>query len=661
MAAEAVAWNGALVRCGLTPASIQFLGTEGGIDSTLSLHAISLADVREMMNSIRRAAEKATVPAGAVRPSFNFLVGLRIKAFRLWIEYRVERGQTYGSALYDHVAMARFTSRLTEVQNLEASAASSSIPDPPKLASFETWETWEELFTTYLSHVRSSTLKIPFTYLIRPPRDTASQAAWEAMTAAQRTDVLDTAAVNPVDEDLISTARHSGPNFTIDNRVLFDLLKTLTIEGTCWSFLEQFNHARNGRAAFLLLKQQAEGNWAVTSKRTGAYNSISNAHFTGKGRFTFAQYTAVHNTAHNKLDATAEPVPETKKVTDFLNGINCDLLKTAKQIVISDMKYKTDFHACQQYLQSVWSELSGAEKKGIRSISQVEVNPKKGRFPHRNPRGDRNPRFQKKGKVKKDRHYSNEEWTKMKAEGKTQAIEELRKQKTAERLAREARSTAAVDTAHLDKNVIVAVVKELKAHGISIGSVQSSNDEDTAVSALTAPNGTPLKEVQDPVTDHKDAPTNVPTPQAPPKQPPIAAIPKKQQTKADFDVARLASAGGQFGRNKTKVSFPPADVAKAAATTTKIGAVHSTPVEFRSNALPGQVFPTYEAASAALAAHKATKKKKRVSPRKAMVLPTQQNKRPVIEAAVPPNASTAPEGNPSVEEGTTTKRPKRGV
>jgi hypothetical protein len=638
MAAEAVAWNGALVRCGLTPASIQFLGTEGGIDSTLSLHAISLADVREMMISIRRAAEKATVPAGAVRPSFNFLVGLRIKAFRLWIEYRVERGQTYGSALYDHVAMARFTSRLTEVQNLEASAASSSIPDPPKLASFETWETWEELFTTYLSHVRSSTLKIPFTYLIRPPRDTASQLSWDAMTAAQRTDVLDTAAVAPVDEDLISTARHSGPNFTIDNRVLFDLLKTLTIEGTCWSFLEQFNHARNGRAAFLLLKQQAEGNWAVTSKRTGAYNSISNAHFTGKGRFTFAQYTAVHNTAHNKLDATAEPVPETKKVTDFLNGINCDLLKTAKQIVISDMKYKTDFHACQQYLQSVWSELSGAEKKGIRSISQVEVNPKKGRFPHRNPRGDRNPRFQKKGKVKKDRHYSNEEWTKMKAEGKTQAIEELRKQKTAERLAREARTTAAVDTAHLDKDVIIAVVKELKAHGISIGSVQSSNDEDTAVSA----------------------PRNAPTPQAPPKQPPIAAIPKKQQTKADFDGARLASAGGQFGRNKTKVSFPPADVAKAAATPTKIGAVHSTPVDFRSKALPGQVFSTYEAASAALAAHKATKKKKRASPRKAMVLPM-QNKRPVNEAALPPDASTAPEGNPSVEEGTTTKRPKRGV
>jgi hypothetical protein len=745
--AEAVAWAAALQRCGLNAPSIQFLRTDGGVDSIVTLRAVGLADIKDMMNSIRRSAERAPVLAGAPRPSFSFVVGLKIKAFRMWIEYRDEKNQTPTAGAYDNAAIARWTARLTEIQNLESSAAAQSIPEPPKLASFTGWETWLELFTTYLSHVRSPTLKIPFTYLTRPAHE-----GWDDMTPAQRTAILDAAATESVDDDLIQTARHTGTNFTVDNRVLFDLLKTLTIEGTCWTFIERFNASRNGRSAFLILQKQAEGDWAVTSKRTDAYASITNAHFSGKGRFTLAQYTAVHNSAHNKLEATQEPVPETKKVTDYLNGINCDLLKTSKQIVLSDIRYKTSFQDCQQYMQSVWSDLSGTDKKGNRNISQVDIDPRqhKKRFPNRGPR---NPRPNQK-KQKQGRHYTSAEWAKLKAEGKTKAIEEGRKKKTSERLAREA--SAVVTSPTLDAAAIVAAVTAaLQSTGVSIGSVRSTQDDDTALSALTT--STPKK---------GDTTTTLALPLAAPIAAPPASnkesaplITKKNQTPGDFAAARQASAGGQFGRkhHTKEVSFPSSIVNGAsgkpkatpmgqpvtAKETKTVGAVSTThqkpnslvlnsehplghdppsaalrqrniqkdetiessyrltrsnvqfglsshrwtapcipgagfdtreeaeqavkktrkvldkqPIQYTTKAIPGIFFPTLQAAKDAIKAWK-KKKTKKSSPRKAMVLPTQKNKRPIAPASSgdPSDASTV--SAETIVEGEVNKRFKR--
>ena len=67
-------------------------------------------------------------------------------------------------------------------------------------------------------------------------------------------------------------------------------------------------------------------------------------------QFTFAQYAAIHQAAHNELEDCNEPLPETKKVSDFLNGISDPSLQSGITVVLSDDKYSDDFEATQQFL-----------------------------------------------------------------------------------------------------------------------------------------------------------------------------------------------------------------------------------------------------------------------------------------------------------------------
>ena len=296
---DSVTWRLALRRCGLSQRSILFMEEEGGIDSIQTLKAVPISGIDALLKSLRRAAEKTAVNDGDDRPSFSYIAGVRLMAFRMWIAYRVERGQPTTSPAFTEEAMTRFVTRLDELYELKASDETTGDPSgPPKLKSFEDWETWLELMTTHLSHVRNSTLGTPFTYLIRDVRE---PELW-TMTGAERAPFLLPYEDQPLDTDLVATSRFDGPSFQRDNHQLFDSLKVLTIEGNCWTFIERYKSTRNGRAAFLMLKAQAEGDFADTAKKNTAYSLIEKAHFSGKGKFTLASYTAIHQSAHNKLE-----------------------------------------------------------------------------------------------------------------------------------------------------------------------------------------------------------------------------------------------------------------------------------------------------------------------------------------------------------------------
>jgi hypothetical protein len=72
----------------------------------------------------------------------------------------------------------------------------------------------------------------------------------------------------------------------------------------------------------LTLRWQCEGTLAVQSRKAAAYAKIATARYNGQRRtFTFDNYVEIHQGARNTLLDLNEPVPETKKVTDFLAGI----------------------------------------------------------------------------------------------------------------------------------------------------------------------------------------------------------------------------------------------------------------------------------------------------------------------------------------------------
>ena len=198
---DSVTWRLALRRCGLSVESAQFLEDEGGLDSIITLEAVPISGINDLLKSLRRTAEKTPVVTGAHRPSFSYMGGVRLMAFRMWIAYRVERGQPTTSPAFTEAVMTRFVTRLNELYELKASdETTGDTSGYPKLKSFEEWETWLELMTTHLSHVRNSTLGTPFTYLIRDVRE---PELW-TMTGADRAPLLLPYEEQSLDTDLVA-------------------------------------------------------------------------------------------------------------------------------------------------------------------------------------------------------------------------------------------------------------------------------------------------------------------------------------------------------------------------------------------------------------------------------------------------------------------------
>jgi hypothetical protein len=161
----------------------------------------------------------------------------------------------------------------------------------------------------------------------------------------------------------------------------------------------------------LTLRKQAEGNSAKRTRKAKAYASLSGARYRGDRRnFDFSHYVQMHQDGHNELLELEEPVPETKKVQDFLTGILDQKLQVGKDIILATPKYLQDFEECQQYLSTLVSN-STAQAKNDRAVGSAS----RGENDHSQSDGRPPKKRQKHEKVKVKRpltarSYSNAEW-----------------------------------------------------------------------------------------------------------------------------------------------------------------------------------------------------------------------------------------------------------
>lgn len=155
-------------------------------------------------------------------------------------------------------------------------------------------------------------------------------------------------------ERLINMTTLTGPWFELDNQHIFEEFKALILKGPGWSFIKAYDRTKNCRGAVLALRRQCEGIAAVQTRKAAAYAKIASARYSGQKRqFSFDSYVEIHQEAHNTLSDLEEPVPETKKVTDFLAGITDTRLSNAKDLILGDPQKLQDFELCQQYLKTL--------------------------------------------------------------------------------------------------------------------------------------------------------------------------------------------------------------------------------------------------------------------------------------------------------------------
>ncbi|KAI2501496.1 hypothetical protein MHU86_12941 [Fragilaria crotonensis] len=213
----------------------------------------------------------------------------------------------------------------------------------------------------------------------------------------------------------------SGEHYAVDNVSLWEIIKSLVIDGFGWSFVKRFDKTMDGRGAVLALRRQCEGKTSVKTRKNKAYASIASSSYRGiRKQFTFAQYVAIHQSAHNELEDCNEPIPETKKVSDFLAGISDSSLEAGITCVLSEDRYQDSFEATQQFLGTlVANQMIHRQAKRAGAMIAMCLRLTAGATLTEKRRGK---------KKLEARFYSTEEWKQLTPEERTKVIE-LKKQK----------------------------------------------------------------------------------------------------------------------------------------------------------------------------------------------------------------------------------------
>ncbi len=130
--------------------------------------------------------------------------------------------------------------------------------------------------------------------------------------------------------------------------------QTSNSPAVAWIWIKSYDRQKDGRSALLALRRQCKGTVAKQTRKTAAYAKIATAKYSGQSKcFTLDQYIQIHQITHNTLADLEEPIPETKKVTDFLAGITDPRLNTSKDLILGDPAKLNNFETCQQYLKTV--------------------------------------------------------------------------------------------------------------------------------------------------------------------------------------------------------------------------------------------------------------------------------------------------------------------
>ena len=236
--------------------------------------------------------------------------------------------------------------------------ADKSPTKPGALKSLGKWCTWWEKFDGYLSQTTGAA-EISLNYIYQPHQ--------------QVTDEMHAADYVMNDDHYYVITVLEGAHYREDNKHMYEELQALTIDGPGWTFIKNFQRARNGRAAILALKAQSKGWSAIETRKQEAYAMLALACYAGpRCNWTFQEYVQHHQDVHQELEICNEAIPETKKVTDFLASITDPRLDNAKDLILGNAMYLTSFTEMQQYIVTLVSNKK-TQSSRERQISEVDI------------------------------------------------------------------------------------------------------------------------------------------------------------------------------------------------------------------------------------------------------------------------------------------------
>jgi len=414
--AAAVVLNAVFDRLGFHADARELIFDEG-YNTFRSIGELEDSDIDHMVSKLSKLYPPNPTVAANQDPNRNRRFPTRavsnLKAMAFWIREQQRIGGNVQPQDFTDAVIDTVKTRIREDTLLVKSLQGQDIPKPQPLKSWDDWPKYKNLFLTYVRQIRSVAL-CPLSYVVRPD---------PVVTNLERNFIY------PSNEErLIRCTLHQGSWFRQDNARLWNELKTTVIDGPAWAFTQQYDREGRGRQAWMALVQQAEGDASMNLRKQRAYAAVANARYVGeRPRFGFSDYISVHQRAYNELLELGEPVSESKKVTDFMAGIQDSKMETSKAIVIGSPAMHGDFDATQTFLQH-FVETSNAQKRSTRNVSAADTVPKKKENNRRQNSGKKKDKKQSGGSEKiHSGNYTQADWRALTPDEQEQ-VRELRKQ-----------------------------------------------------------------------------------------------------------------------------------------------------------------------------------------------------------------------------------------
>ena len=360
MASNTPAFKAALTRILFTNKAAEALIGEG-ITSLGELKSLSSEDIKTLCKVIREDAGN----------EITFMNQKYLNAMRVWVQEKEMFNIDICAADFNIAVAKEYIAKMREKEEIGKDADRDAAKKPDEFEGKD-WNRFHKAIDAYLSLLKGVT-GIPLIYVIRKEDHTPD---------------INTNFANDRYGELIARAPLSGTTYGKDNHRVFQIIKGLVLKGPAYAWIQLQEAANDGRGAWKSLTAHYDGVNNKTMTKDEAYNLIRTSQYMGEKRhFNFEKYLTIHIKAHQDLADNGEPMPESRKVREFLDHINCNEMEAGVANVLADEGKSENFIATANYLSFFARKqmsLSETKNRG-RSIGSASREDRGGRGRERGP------------------------------------------------------------------------------------------------------------------------------------------------------------------------------------------------------------------------------------------------------------------------------------
>ena len=159
-----------------------------------------------------------------------------------------------------------------------------------------------------------------------------------------------------------------GSAYAKDNKDLYAKLFEATHKSIAGLYVQHFSHTKNGRSAYLAIKEHFMGDDAMNRAKEQAYVAIDAAKYRGESpNFSFEIYCLIYEKNMRILERNGEAMPQGRAVQKFMKGIEPAWFTAGKAFINSLDAHKNNFPKAVSYLASYVKHPQG----GMRHISSI--------------------------------------------------------------------------------------------------------------------------------------------------------------------------------------------------------------------------------------------------------------------------------------------------